>query len=378
MTPATGPDPMAFPGFTLCPPGLRRRLWSGCWSLILVPILLIPLPRPAAAALPAGDPVTDPGALLRDALPMDQRQLRDVQHTMEGSSTDLRAKRWSRLTQRARRLQSLLHKGIPAIQADARQRGVDLEEQLERLGELLPQLEQAAVRGDRSAFLAIRSRSLQLIGCMEADLVQGFPFSIPEEYDALPRLLGQARVRLHTTAGDLLTVVDGYSAPLTAGAFVDLVQRGFYNGLGFNRAEAFYLLQTGDPEGEEDGFVDPQTRQLRTVPLEIRIASEAQPLYNLTFEDLGLFKETPVLPFSARGTLGWAHSGSAVDDGSSQFFVFLFEPELTPAGFNLIDGRFAAFGYMVDGTDVLDELTSTDRILEATVISGADNLHAHG
>ena len=370
---------MAFPGFTPSLPGLRHRLWGGCWFLALVlVVLLIPCPQPAAAALPAGDPVTDSQALLRDALPMEQRQLRDLQHTMEGSSRDLRAKRWSSLAKRARHLQRLLDKGAPIIGADAQQRGVDVEEQLARLGELLPRLEQATAQEDRAAFLTVRARILECIGSMEADLVQGFPFSIPREYDALPRLLGRAQVRLHTTAGDLLTVVDGYNAPLTAGAFVDLVQRGFYNGLGFNRAEAFYILQSGDPEGEADGFVDPRTRQLRTIPLEIRIASEEQPFYNLTFEDLGLFKETPVLPFSARGTMGWAHSGSAVDDGSSQFFFFLFEPELTPAGLNLIDGRFAAFGYVVEGADVLDELTSTDRILEATVISGADNLHAHG
>ena len=369
---------MAFPGFTRCLPRLHQRLWRWCWSLVLVLILLIPLPQPATAALPAGDPVTDPGALLRDALPMEQQQLRDLQHTLEGSSTDLRAKRWSSLVKRARRLQSLLNKGGPVIQADARQRGVDVDERLERLGELFPRLKQAAAQEDRAVFLAVRGQILECLGSMEADLVHGFPFSIPKEYDALPRLLGRAHVRLHTTAGDLLTVVDGYNAPLTAGAFVDLVQRGFYDGLGFNRAEAFYVLQTGDPEGEADGFVDPRTRQLRTVPLEIRIAGEEQPLYDLTFEDLGLFKETPVLPFSARGTMGWAHSASAVDDGSSQFFFFLFEPELTPAGLNLIDGRFAAFGYVVEGTDVLDELTSTDRILEATVISGADNLQAHG
>ncbi|SAY38356.1 Peptidyl-prolyl cis-trans isomerase, partial [Candidatus Synechococcus spongiarum] len=99
---------MAFPGFTPCSPrlpGLQHRPWRWCWSLVLALVLLIPLPQPAAAALPAGDPVTDPRALLRDALPMDQQQLRDLQHTMEGSSTDLRAKRWSRLTKRAQHLQ---------------------------------------------------------------------------------------------------------------------------------------------------------------------------------------------------------------------------------------------------------------------------------
>jgi peptidylprolyl isomerase len=85
-----------------------------------------------------------------------------------------------------------------------------------------------------------------------------------------------------------------------------------------------------------------------------------------------------VLPFNAKGTLGWAHSDEALDDGSSQFFLFLSEPELTPAGLNLIDGRYAAFGYVVDGLEVLDELSADDKIMSAKVIEGAENLQAHG
>jgi len=115
----------------------------------------------------------------------------------------------------------------------------------------------------------------------------------------------------------------------------------------------------------------------RTVPLEIRVPGQEQPYYNQTFEDLGLFKAEPVLPFNAKGTLGWAHSDGALDDGSSQFFLFLSEPELTPAGLNLIDGRYAAFGYVVGGFDVLNELTAEDGIVSARVLDGADNLQAH-
>jgi peptidylprolyl isomerase len=66
-----------------------------------------------------------------------------------------------------------------------------------------------------------------------------------------------------------------------------------------------------------------------------------------------------------------------LDDGSSQFFLFLFEPELTPAGLNLIDGRYAAFGYVVDGFDVLEELTAEDGIVKAQVLSGSENLQPH-
>ncbi|MBM5828007.1 MAG: peptidylprolyl isomerase, partial [Cyanobacteria bacterium M_surface_7_m2_040] len=77
------------------------------------------------------------------------------------------------------------------------------------------------------------------------------------------------------------------------------------------------------------------------------------------------------------GTLGWAHSDEQLDDGSSQFFFFLYEPELTPAGLNLVDGRYTAFGYVVEGMDVLEELTVDDTIIKAKVIDGADNLQPH-
>ena len=347
-------------------------------ALLLTAVLLLLVPAQARAGLPTGNAVTDSGALLRNALPMEQKELRAVQHVLESSSDDLRAKRWSPLQKKARRAQRLLAGGSGAIAAAASAKDVTIDNQLDRIADGIGVMEAAAGQQDRDAFLAARREALGAVGEIEAAFVDGFPFAIPEEFAALPRLLGRAQVKLHTTRGDLVTEVDGYNAPLTAGAYVDLVRRGFYDGLGFNRAEAFYVLQTGDPDGAAEGFVDPGTRQLRTVPLEIRVPQEPQPFYNLTFEDLGLYKAEPVLPFSARGTLGWAHSNTALDDGSSQFFFFLSEPELTPAGLNLIDGRFAAFGYVVEGMDVLDMLTADDRILEASVISGEQYFRQHG
>ena len=141
-----------------------------------------------------------------------------------------------------------------------------------------------------------------------------------------------------------------------------------------NRAEEFFVLQTGDPIGEDIGYIDPETNEERHVPLEIRIPNEEDTFYNQTFEDLGLYTETPTLPFATLGTLGWSHSNTAVDDGSSQFFFFLYEAELNPAGRNLIDGRNAAFGYVVDGFDVLEELTKDDTIISIDVLEGIENL----
>jgi len=333
---------------------------------------------PAFASLPPGNAVTDPDALLRDALPITQDDLIELQHRLEATSDDLRAKRWGALNRTIRRTQSAFTTRKASIQESIP--GDRQERAQEELGELrssLDRLSTDAEMREQDAFLGDRRQALNAIGTLESLLVESVELEIPAEFDDLPRLRGRASVSISTNKGDFLAVVDGHNAPLTAGAFVDLVRRGFYDGLPFIRAEDFYVLQTGDPDGDADGFVDPKTGRQRQVPLEIRVPGESAPFYNQTFEDLGLYKATPALPFATKGTLGWAHSDQALDDGSSQFFLFLFEPELTPAGLNLIDGRYAAFGYVVDGVDVLEELTAEDRVEQIRLLDGEEAFMEH-
>lgn len=361
--------------------GWFQALGAAALRPLMAALLLVGLlaPGPAWAFLPPGNAVTDPAAILRDALPIESADLQKLQHLLEGTSDDLRAKRWGALSSSVRRSQGQLGTRGTAITASLPPADRDASvAALSAVANQLQAMASAADQQDRDGFLTARRTALATIGDLEALLVGPFPFEIPVEFAALPRLLGRATVELTTSKGVLTAVVDGYNAPLTGGAFVDLVQRGFYDNLPFNRAEDFYVLQTGDPVGAAKGFVDPNTKAERQVPLEIRVPDQAVPFYNQTFEDLGLFKGAPVLPFATKGTLGWAHSDEALNDGSSQFFLFLFEAELTPAGLNLIDGRYAAFGYVVDGFEVLQELSADDGIVKARVIDGAENLQAHG
>ena len=356
-----------------CGPSRSQLVNAGLAALLT--LLLVPT---GWAALPQGNAVSDPAALLRNALPIEQRELQRLQHRLEDTSGDLRAKRWSALAGTVRRCQSELTSNRGSILSSFKSTEQDsVSSLLKEVEEQLVRLSAATESRNRDDFLAMRRQALSTIGQAEALLVGPFPFEIPAEFATLPRLMGRATVRMRTTKGDLTAVVDGYNAPLTAGAFVDLILRKFYDNMPFIRAEDFYVLQTGDPQGPASGYIDPDTSTERTVPLEIRIPGNSAPFYNQTFEDLGMFKAEAVLPFATKGTLGWAHSDQAVDDGSSQFFLFLFEPELTPAGLNLIDGRYAAFGYVVDGFEVLEELTADDGILELQVIEGAENLKLH-
>lgn len=337
-------------------------------------------PLPAAltvAYLPPGNAITDGRALLRNALPIDNKEIRKVQENLEGISESLRSKRWGPIKSSVTKVERVLSKGqAKVLGAIPAERQAEAQTALDHLQAGLAPLREAAENKDKEAVWLQRSALLDDVGRIEELMVTAFPYEVPEEYSALPQLKGRATVVFETAKGNLTAVLDGYSAPVTAGNFLDLVQRGFYDGVEFTRAEDFYVLQTGDPDGPADGFIDPKTKQPRTIPLEILVAGDSQPVYGSTLEDQGRFLDNPVLPFSAFGTLGMARPGNDPNGGSSQFFFFLFEPELTPAGLNLLDGRYSVFGYVVENKEVLEQLKQGDRIDKVRVISGLDQLQS--
>ena len=358
-----------------------QKFLSNQNKLFLVPLIIILQvflfkPTQVLADLPTGNAVKDPNAILRNALPIKQVELQEIQHKLEDTSDLVRGGRWPALTKTVTKCQSLLKKYQGRI---IKELPIDKQKIAEKtfleLKENFDTLEDYAKSKDKFSFVSTRKEALDKIGGLEEYFLPNqFPFSIPKEFDNLPRLLGRATVNIKTSKGDMKAVIDGFNAPLTAGAFIDLSAKKFYRDLPINRAEEFFVLQTGDPIGEAIGYVDPETNKERHVPLEIRIPDEKDTFYNQTFEDLGLYTETPTLPFATLGTLGWSHSNTSVNDGSSQFFFFLYEAELNPAGRNLIDGRNAAFGYVVDGFDVLEELTKDDIIISIDVLEGIENL----
>ncbi len=350
-------------------------LWLGTLVISPVPAVALPTSPALFARLPQGNAVTDPKALLRLALPINNPTARELQSDLEQISFLVRGKQWSKIASNINkakaivrdRADELLSSIAPEQQDKAKALLADLTDSLERL-------QTAAETKDRSQLLPAKAAALDLVGDLEAMMVQDYNYTPPKEYAHLPQLRGRATVVMETSKGNLTIVVDGYSAPLTAGNFIDLVQRHFYDGLPFTRAEESYVLQAGDPPGPEDGFIDPQTKQYRAIPLEILVEGDKSPLYGITLEDAGRYLEHPVLPFSAYGTLALARPNDDPNGGSSQFFFLLFEPELTPAGLNLLDGRYAVFGYVIEGEETLRQLRQGDKILSVKVVDGLENL----
>jgi len=328
------------------------------------------------AALPAGNAITDGKALLRYALPIDNQPVRQLQASLEDIATQLRAnRRWSAISSDLSKASIVLSDRQSQLLASIPQeRKPQAEELITDLKAGITELRSAVDAKDKEKIWQGRAKLLNLVSQLEDSMVQGFPFEVPAQYSNLPQLKGRATVEIKTNKGDLTMVVDGYSAPITAGNFVDLVQRGFYNGLEFIRAEDSYVLQTGDPPGSDQGFVDSATGKYRAIPLEVLVEGDKVPTYGITLEDAGRYRDQPVLPFSAYGAVAMARPEGEPNGGSSQFFFFLFEPELTPAGRNLLDGRYSVFGYLTEGKEVLDQLKAGDKIESAKVIEGVENL----
>jgi peptidylprolyl isomerase len=327
------------------------------------------------AALPSGNAITDGKALLRYALPIDNQPVRQLQASLEDISTQLRAnRRWGAISKDLSKASRILDKPSQILASVSEERQPQAETWLTELKSGVDALQELVKVKDKEQILQGRAKLLNLVTLLEESMVKGFPFEVPAEYSNLPQLKGHATIEIKTNKGNLALVVDGYSAPVTAGNFVDLVQRGFYNGLEFTRSEESYFLQSGDPPGKEQGFVDPKTGKYRSIPLEVLVEGDKLPTYGITLEEAGRYVDMPVLPFSSFGAVVMARPEGEVNGGSSQFFFFLFEPELTPAGRNLLDGRYSVFGYLTEGREVLDKLTAGDKIESATVVQGLENL----
>ncbi|MBC7823665.1 MAG: peptidylprolyl isomerase [Candidatus Parcubacteria bacterium] len=365
---------MSFGNSWMLTQGLGRfasRLLKGMALIVCLSLWSLP-----AQALPPGNPIVNPEALLRYSLPIDNPDVRKLQSSLEDITAQLRAnRRWGAVVSDVKQAYRILNDRptqlLASIPDDKKPQA---EAFIEKLKTGVEQLQISAEAKDKEQTRSQRADLLTLVSRLEELMVQKFPYEVPEEYSSLPQLKGRATVTAKTNQGDLTIVLDGFSAPVTAGNFADLVQRGFYDGLQFTRAEDSYVLQIGDPPGADVGFVDPATKKYRSVPLEILVKGDKEPLYGITLEDAGRYLDQPVLPFSAYGALAMARPGEDPNGGSSQFFFFLFEPELTPAGLNLLDGRYAIFGFVTSGRDVLEKLKAGDTIESMKVIDGLDNL----
>lgn len=134
--------------------------------------------------------------------------------------------------------------------------------------------------------------------------------------------------RITTNIGDITAELNDRAAPTTVANFVNLAQRGFYDGLTFHRWEKNFMIQGGDPLG--DGTGGPGYR----------------------------FGGEIVLRHNQPGILSMANSGPRTD--GSQFFI----THLATAHLN---GKHSVFGKVIDGLPVVRALRRKDAIVSIRI-----------
>jgi cyclophilin family peptidyl-prolyl cis-trans isomerase len=123
-----------------------------------------------------------------------------------------------------------------------------------------------------------------------------------------------------TSMGNFKVELYEDKAPITTKNFIDLANKGYYNGLIFHRVMENFMIQGGDPNGDGSGG----------------------PGYVIQDEF------SPSLKHDNPGILSMANRGP--NTGGSQFFITVVQ---TP----WLDGKHAVFGKVAEGYDVVEAIS---------------------
>jgi cyclophilin family peptidyl-prolyl cis-trans isomerase len=141
------------------------------------------------------------------------------------------------------------------------------------------------------------------------------------------------RAFIETDKGTMELELAVLDAPLTVSNFIALARKGFFNGIPIHRVVPDFVIQDGDPRGDGEGG----------------------PGYTIRDE----INQRPYL----RGTVGMALDWQ--DTGGSQFFI-------THSPQPHLDGRYTAFGNVVEGMEVVDRLAPGDTVRRVRVRDGVN------
>ncbi|KAG0592300.1 hypothetical protein KC19_1G240500, partial [Ceratodon purpureus] len=269
---------------------------------------------------------------------------------------------------------------LAALPDDQKEEGTQLYKNLMETKYGFPGLLDAIAAKDADKVSIRLASSLDTIAQLEVMQATGLAFLLPAQYQGFPHLTGRAVAELILEKGDgsaftvaagggpqavgvLEIVLDGYSAPLTAGNFADMIQRGVYNGVQLRTTEQAVLSDTENLAGAG-----------RELPIEILPSGEFQPLYRTTLNVQD--GELPVLPLSVFGAVAMAHNKTSEDFSSpSQFFFYLYDRRNSGlGGLSFEEGQFSVFGYVTKGRELLSQLRTGDVIKEAKLTSGTERL----
>lgn len=141
---------------------------------------------------------------------------------------------------------------------------------------------------------------------------------------------------LETDKGRIILMFFPQVAPNHVENFKSLVKEGFYNGTRFHRCIPGFMIQGGDPNSKDKSLAASWGQGGKL--------NEDGKERNVNLEAGSRLKHT-------RGVLSMARSGDP-NSASSQFFIMVHD-------YPSLDGQYSAFGKVVEGIEVADEIVKT-------------------
>tara|TARA_Y100001968_G_scaffold172622_1_gene158004 strand:- start:516 stop:1226 length:711 start_codon:yes stop_codon:yes gene_type:complete len=175
-----------------------------------------------------------------------------------------------------------------------------------------------------------------------------------------PCLNSNEYVLLITNKGKIKLELYGELAPITVGNFIDLVEKGSYDKKNFNRVIKKpypFLIRVGENglTKSNKNFIDNKKVKTRYIPLEIKLRTKNLPTYS---KEIDVFSQIKNIELKhQRSYLSMARS-KALNSASFQFHILL-------KSFPELDGRFAVFGKVISGMNIVDLIEEEDFIIEA-------------
>lgn len=192
---------------------------------------------------------------------------------------------------------------------------------------------------EKRAPRATRSRCWPLLCAAGLAAALWGPFAAAQPPASPPAGAGDLRIVMTTSKGDIAATLFASKVPMTVANFVNLAQRGFYDGILFHRVIPDFMIQVGDP-------------LTRNAAQEDRWGTGG-PGYEFGDEF------HPQLRHTGPGFFSMANAGPGTN--GSQFFVTHRE---TP----WLDGKHAVFGRVTQGQDVVNKIVKGDKIVSIKLL----------
>lgn len=140
--------------------------------------------------------------------------------------------------------------------------------------------------------------------------------------------------------GTITISLDAEAAPETVENFISLAESGFYDGLTFHRIWEGFMMQGGDPNGDGTGGSE------TTITGEFSANGHVNNLSH------------------TRGTVSMARAKD-YNSASSQFFIVQEDS-------TYLDGEYAAFGTVVSGMEIVDQICADAEPIDRNRLIAAD------